>query len=605
MENQLSAEIFYGMILSGARQVIVNEGELNQLNVFPVADRDTGTNLASMMRYIVDNLSITREPQELFHQLSQHGLVGCSGNSGLIFSQFFYGLTKPRLTSKTFVKLQEFASMISHGYKSAYASVSNPKQGTILTVMERWSNSYRELVENTKSSIVDIFQKSVERAKEALRDTIDQLEVLRHHHVVDAGAQGFVHFIEGMLLFLKADPLLRKRMLEDRQENTTKLQINHEFEEIDELPEHRYCFEMVIRTQADSTVLEDNRSYLESLGDSMVIGHAPQMEKLHIHTDSPELITQKISQFGDVLYQKIDDMIMQFNVSNSKQNDVAIVVDSTSDVPMEWMRENNIFVLPLQVKINNNSFLDKFAISFRDTVRHLNTAGSKVGTSAPSSAIVSRGLHFLGQYYKSLVVLSIAKSLSSSYDVVVNQAKKITTCDVRVIDSYLVSAPLGLLAVYANQLVQENKYTVDEVVAKVEAARHKMHFLVFIDSLNELVKSGRLSKSVGFIARLLRVKPIVRLDSKGKPKIISVAFSRSGGWKKLAKILSELQSTNKLKTLSVVHSSSPQVAEEFEEYIVEKTGIKPIYVTEASSVAVAHSGSNGVSLAYSEDIIKL
>lgn len=196
MNETLSTELFYGMILSGAKQVIHSEGELNRLNVFPVADRDTGTNLASMMRYIVDNLSMTKDTPELLHQLSQHGLVGCCGNSGLIFSQFFYGLTQHRLTEKTLLKMHDFVEMIAHGYKSAYSSVSNPKPGTILTVMEKWVEGYRETLANARINLLDSFKSSVEKAKIALKDTMNQLEVLRANHVVDAGAQGFVNFID-------------------------------------------------------------------------------------------------------------------------------------------------------------------------------------------------------------------------------------------------------------------------------------------------------------------------------------------------------------------------------------------------------------------------
>lgn len=605
MDNQLSTELFYGMILTGAKQVIMNEGELNQLNVFPVADRDTGTNLASMMRYIVDNLSITKDSQELLHQLSQHGLVGCSGNSGLIFSQFFYGLTKHELANKAVVKLQEFASMISDGYKSAYSAVSHPKPGTILTVMEYWAKSYHELVKNTSASIVEIFQNSVEQAREALKNTMNQLEVLRHNNVVDAGAQGFIHFIEGMLIYLKAEPDTRNKLLEERESSDYKMVINHEFEEIAELPDCRYCFEMVLRTKKDSHILEDNRAYLEELGDSMVIGRAPQMEKLHIHTDNPGLITQHLSSFGDVLYQKIDDMVMQFNIANHVQNDVAIVIDSMSDVPLQWIRQNNIFTFPLQVKVNNNSFLDKFAINFRDTVDYLNSDNVKVGTSAPSAAIVSRGLHFLSQHYKGLIIIPIAKSLSSTYDVIVNQARKIHDCTVRVIDSCMISGALGLLVVYANQLVRSKQYPLDEMVKKIEQARERIHLLVFINSMDELVKSGRLPKSAGFIAKFLRLKPIVKLDSHGKPKIISVALSKNAGWKKMAKIVNRLKSNGEIKSLAVVHSSSEEAATNFKNYIMFETNLKPLFVAEASSVAVAHTGKNGVSIAYSTDEIQM
>ena len=119
----LTTDLLYGMILSGAKNVIHTEGQLNQLNVFPVADRDTGTNLASMMRYIVDNLTPAKDTSELFHQLSQHGLMGCCGNSGLIFSQFFYGLTQHKLVNKVQVKINDFVEIMSAGYKSAYDSV--------------------------------------------------------------------------------------------------------------------------------------------------------------------------------------------------------------------------------------------------------------------------------------------------------------------------------------------------------------------------------------------------------------------------------------------------------------------------------------------------
>jgi len=121
IENKevLITELLYGMILSGAKVVIHTEGELNNLNVFPVADRDTGTNLASMMRYIVDNLTPAKDTKELLHQLSQHGLMGCCGNSGLIFSQFFYGLTQHEIVEKFQLKIHDFVEMMSKGYKSA------------------------------------------------------------------------------------------------------------------------------------------------------------------------------------------------------------------------------------------------------------------------------------------------------------------------------------------------------------------------------------------------------------------------------------------------------------------------------------------------------
>jgi hypothetical protein len=410
-----------------------------------------------------------------------------------------------------------------------------------------------------------------------------------------------------MLLFLKADNIKRKELLASKHAESAKIELGHEHEEMTEMPNYRYCFEMVLRTPKDkSKVLEHKKELLLKLGDSMVIGHAPQMEKLHIHTNKPDLITRELSSCGDVVYQKIDDMTMQYNITNTAiNNDIAVVIDSLADLPPQWIQQNNIFTFPIQLKVNNNAFLDKFTINFREALIHLNTNGTKVATAAPSLAIVSRGLHFLSQHYRALIVLPMAKGLSSTYDVIASQVRKIANPEIRVIDSCKISACLGLLVAYTQQLIKSNKYTPKQIAAKVEAARENTNAIIFINSLNELIKSGRLPRPVGFIAKLLRVKPILCLEDNGKPRITGVAFSRNGGWKKISKILNKLKAEGKVKTLAIVHSGSETVAQAFSDYIVECTAITPLYIAEASSAAVVHTGRDGISIGYSQEEIQL
>ncbi len=606
MDEALSTELFYGMILSGAKQVIHTEGELNQLNVFPVADRDTGTNLASMMRYIVDNLSITKDTQELLHQLSQHGLVGCSGNSGLIFSQFFYGLTQHRLTEKTLVKLTDFVEMIAEGYKSAYNSVSNPKPGTILTVMERWVESYRENLRNTRTTLVDSFKSSVEKAREALKDTMNQLEVLKVNKVVDAGAQGFVNFLDGMLTFLTVGKEQRAKILAERNTNDSTAKLNHEFEDITEFPNYRYCFETVIKTSDENALVPYQRK-LESFGDSIVVGKGPQMLKLHIHTDKPEQVTKLLSLAGNVLYQKIDDMILQYNIANqAKRANVALVADSMADLPLDFLQKNNIYRVPLQVKVNDNSFLDKVSINYQQTLNYLADKVNRVGTAAPSAAIVSRTFHFLEQFYDSIIVVPVGKALSSTYDVIANQARLVKDKTISVIESGLNSAPLGLLVAYANQLILENKLAHAEIVNELETAKAGSNVLIMLNSLEGLIRSGRLSKSMGMLAGILRLKPLIKIDEKsGKPKVIGAAFTKRGGWKKLTKILNQLKEDGKVKSIAIVHSDTQSHAETFNKYISRKTGLNALYITEVSSVSGIHTDKNSFSIGYINREVKL
>lgn len=606
--SELSIELFYGMILSGAKEVISNEQELNQLNVFPVADKDTGTNLASMMQYIVDNLSLTLDTRELLNQLSEHGLIGSSGNSGLIFSQFFYGLTQYKVKSKSAIKLQEFAHMIMSGYKSAYMAVSQPKPGTILTVMEHFALSCLEVVNNTKATLTERFQHTVERARAALLDTINQLEVLRQNKVVDAGAKAFVLFIEGMLLFLKADPELRLKLLDKHKTLNQGIAFSHEGHDLLELPNYNYCFELVIKNQSGKSIFEKEREYLADMGDSIVFGHASSLEKLHIHTSKPQEITEYFSSLTEIVHQKIDDMKQQYNIallkSKDQLNNTALVVDTLADIPEQFLKDKQITVIPTQVKANSNMFLDKYTINLNKTIEYLKDKVN-LKTSAPSGANVYRSLNFLTNYYKNIVVLTVAKSLSSTFDVVKNQARKITNAKISVIDSKSNTGAFGLIVAYANSLIESSKYTIEEITTQVNYMATHTNIFIFINSLDELIRSGRLPKPIGFLARLLRVKPIIKLTETGKPKIVAIAFSQKGGWEKLIKALKKEEQQREIKSIALIHSGSSEVAHEFKDYVVEQTGKTPLYLAEASSSSVVHTGVNGVAIAYSFEEVKL
>lgn len=597
MDDVLSTELFYGMILSGAKNVIHSEGQLNQLNVFPVADRDTGTNLASMMRYIVDNLSLTKDTQELLHQLSQHGLIGCCGNSGLIFSQFFYGLTQHKITEKVQVKLNDFVEMMALGYANAYNSVSNPKPGTILTVMEKWVSSYKDNLRNTKANLVDSFNNSLDKANEALKETMNQLEVLKINHVVDAGAQGFVNFLTGMQKFLTGTKEQREQILAEHQIDDQSIKLDHEFEDVTEFPNLRFCFESVIRTP-NQDALVPHTELLNTFGDSIVIGKGSQMLKIHIHTNQPEVVTQLLSTVGDVIYQKIDDMIMQYNIANKpRKSKIAIIADTMADIPEEIIQNHTIYRIPLQVKVNNHSFLDKVSINSPQIFTYLEDSNNRLGTAAPSAAIVARTFQFLDSFYDSMIVIPVGKTLSSTHDVILNQAKKYKDKLISVIDTGLNSAPLGLLVTYAS-LLAEAGHSHTEIMVKLEAAKRQSNVLVLLNSLDGMIRSGRLSKSMGFVAKLLRLKPIIHLDENGRPKVIGAALTKRSGWRKLIKHVNDLYEEGKIKSLAVVHSDTQARGAAFGKYIQKNTGLTPTYITGVSCVSAIHTDKNSFAIGY-------
>ena len=160
---------------------------------------------------------------------------------------------------------------------------------------------------------------------------------------------------------------------------------------------------------------------------------------------------------------------------------------------------------------------------------------------------------------------------------------------------------MGLLVIYAQKLITSREYTHDEVVKKINQAKLNAHFLVFIDSLDQLIKSGRLSKSAGFFAKLLRVKPLVKMDSKGSPQIIGIAFTRRQGWNKLLKHMQKIKEKGTLGTFAIAHSTDVKSAELFKEHIENGLGQDALYMTDGSGVSVAHSGPNGFSIGYLTD----
>lgn len=596
--GKFSIEDCFGMFMCGAKAVILNEHKLNQLNVFPVADKDTGTNLASMMRYIVDNFRLSKSINDLFVQLSNHSLIGSSGNSGLIFSQFLYGLTEHKVEEEECLKSQEFATMINNGYKNAYNSVSSPKQGTILTVMEKLAKSYKEHT-SKDIDLISSLEKSINETDLALAGTINQLEILKKYNVVDAGAQGFLYFIKGMLEFIKLDKNKKKDIITTIDVLDGEISSHgHEVRNISEMPNFRYCLEIVIRNKDNKKKLEEIRSYLQENGDSIVIGYANKIEKLHMHTDNPIEIANKISKYSDLIYQKADDMKMQFSIASKSQNNKVLIVDSSCDIPPQYLQDNNIFIIPLQLKINNHTFLDKVTINC-SSVLEMNINDIRISTASPPAMHIIRLINFLSYYFKEIIIVTIAKSLSSTFDMIYNQSKRFDKVKISVINSNTTASALGLVVMYTHKLISLNKYSLTEVVKKVNYMTAKTKIIIFVNSLDVITQSGRVSRVSVFFTKFFKIKPLLSLHKNGKPKFLGAAFTERGGWGKIANYLNKVKQTEEIKTLAISYTTDALKANKFKEYLEKKTNLKSIFLTEASCAFMVHAGSDGFAIAYS------
>jgi len=260
--EELDGKRFYYSFIAGAQRTFENHKEMNKINVFPVPDGDTGTNLASTMRSIIDTVIPTDNIKVTAVALADAALVGARGNSGIIFAQFLYGFSNEIENEKN-LTIEKFAEIVKKAVRYAYEAIANPVEGTMITVMRDWADSVYSLKDKIKD-FNQLILKSTERANQALRDTPKQLEVLAKHNVVDAGGKGFVLFLEGMIDFYKHGQL--KRLVSTR--NVMRVQeledVFHDEAEIT----FRYCTEALITFDKPLPENKDKlSSAMEGFGD--------------------------------------------------------------------------------------------------------------------------------------------------------------------------------------------------------------------------------------------------------------------------------------------------------------------------------------------------
>ena len=366
--NALNNEDIYYSFISGANKVIKEKLELNRINVFPIADGDTGSNLAYTMNSIIDNAELLETPKETLASIADAALMGARGNSGIIFAQFVNGMYM-EMTEEEVVNLTDFAYSIDKAGAYAYEAISNPVEGTMITVISDWAHSLSALAEST-IDFKDMLANSLKVALTSLSETPEKLQVLKDAKVVDSGAKGFVHFIEGFNEFLQTGKVKAlKSALGKNEFNDEAMDVHENFD-----LNYRYCVEGIL--QGDQLELTEMKKKLETMGDSLIMAGNDQKMRLHIHTNDPEELFYFLKDYGKITFQKADDMRRQYESIYDRKHEIAILTDSIADLPKEIMDEHQIHLLPLNLLIDDVNYLDKLTISsnhFYDLMDELET----------------------------------------------------------------------------------------------------------------------------------------------------------------------------------------------------------------------------------------
>lgn len=308
MQRFLYAKDLYIALKKGTEELSKNKDEINALNVFPVPDGDTGTNmLAGMLEACksMDEVEDKDDMKSMMEALRRGLLLGARGNSGVILSQIFRGMTEI-LEKKKRINTQDFLKALQNAREMAYKAVMKPVEGTMLTLIRRLSEQMEETMKDEKDFLL-FFETMTKYSFEIVNETPKYLKKLRDANVVDAGAKGFAYIIKGINDAIHGDIEVEIERLEEASP-----------EEIAEIAYEeltfQYCTEAIVKFNkrpVQKRILEELKGFLESIGDSIVLVNQEEILKLHVHTNHPGLVFEKFLEHGELIKTKIDNMKAQ------------------------------------------------------------------------------------------------------------------------------------------------------------------------------------------------------------------------------------------------------------------------------------------------------
>lgn len=318
--NTIDGELYSQLITAGAANLSIHEEEVNNLNVFPIPDGDTGSNMLLTMdggkNAIIQEANISKAAQVIASGM----LLGARGNSGVILSQFFDGISSGFADLAT-ADVAQFGIACREGVKHAYEAVMTPVEGTILTVVKD-ATEYACSIK--ADSILDFIENFIAEAKLSLERTPNLLPVLKKAGVVDSGGAGLIYIMEGMKQFLKGETISTAN-----KDDLTKSQHGGNFGSqakgidlnkftSDSILEFGYCTELLLRLQnakcdVENFSVETIKEYLGTIGDSIVAFKTGSIIKIHVHTKTPGKVFDFCQQYGEFLTVKVENMSLQHN----------------------------------------------------------------------------------------------------------------------------------------------------------------------------------------------------------------------------------------------------------------------------------------------------
>lgn len=579
---------FFRCLNIGMRSLEANEKYLNKINVFPVADADTGTNMLCTIKAVVISLGKgdVRSIAQSSTVAANAALDFATGNSGSIIAQFFYGFAKG-CKNKHKINVEQFILALNIANKEIEKALLEVEPGTIVTVLKKWT---KHLESCKTSDFYDLIRKSIKPLRLFLADTTKQLPVLKKHKVVDAGAQGFVYILE-----LIADALFSEDRINSfkdfESKDHFKLLPVYDNNNFIERSESQFCAECIF--QSNNVDIETIKEKLSELGHSIIVsGSAPKF-RIHIHTNDTRKMFSLLEEYGSVHNIKIDDMFKQMEEKDKKE--IGVITDSSCDLPMDYLKQNDIEVVPVYVYFGEERYKDKIELSLEDFKHKFNSCYPR--TSQPSIEDFKRAIERVSEKYKKIIIITVSKNFSGTFQNACVAAKGFG--NVEIIDSKSVSMGVGFVVRKAVDSIKKS-FEYEEVVRKVKESVSSIKVYIAVPNLKSLINSGRLSGRKAGVLNLLNFKPILNIDNEGKLKFSGFSFRKKSMLLKICKLAVKNFKNKSNYYLGIAHFDAEDDAKLLKASIESKMGFKGVEVMQLSTAVSSHSGPGVVGIAAME-----
>jgi DegV family protein with EDD domain len=570
---------------AGIRHLFLRRDYINRINVFPVPDGDTGTNMAFTFKSILDALGQlkTETLEDVVNGVTDAALDGARGNSGAIMAQFFQGF-RESVGESRLLTARSLAEASLRGAEQSWSAMSEPVAGTLPTVLEDFAAEVTQRTAQGARDIRSLLKHGLERAQTSLANTPNQLAVLKQAGVVDAGGQGFVDLLEGIWAFTD------KGEIDELTENMSDLELV-EFDVDLEIGDHRYCTECIIDGEnLDRMAIMRRLNELDS--SSLVVAGNPKRIRVHIHVNNPADVYLACEHFGEINQQKADDMKRQHGLMN-QPGKVAVVVDSGADLPVSEAERLGIHVVPVRLSFGDREYLDGVSLKPEEFYRMLDESDEIPRTSQPPARDFKRVYTLLASHGYQVFSVGLSSELSGTTQAARSAAERTENADIHVFDTMNASSGQGLLAIAAAEAAAQGMSS-EEIESLMMELAPRTQTIAVPDDLGPAVRGGRVPSWLKRASDLLRITPVLKAK-KGKMGLGGFSLGKGADPLALAKNIIKRMENDEIYRVLIAHVDNSEGARAVRQFVLEgHARIHSCHIADAGPALGVHLGRGGI-----------